>query len=107
MAYFGDVAQLVRALVCGTRSHGFESHLPHRTSERGVGELSTGRDRGSGGVRVVLGSARHVCSSCLKAAQWGVINSREREKKTVLSLTTKAKAYIEGGLSLKTYSESA
>ena len=23
-----DVAQLVRALVCGTRGRGFESHLP-------------------------------------------------------------------------------
>ena len=27
-----DVAQLVRALVCGTRGRGFESHLPPHTS---------------------------------------------------------------------------
>ena len=26
-----DVAQLVRALVCGTRGRGFESHLPPHT----------------------------------------------------------------------------
>ncbi len=26
-----DVAQLVRALVCGTRGCGFESHLPPQT----------------------------------------------------------------------------
>ena len=26
--YMADVAQLVRALVCGTRGRGFEPHLP-------------------------------------------------------------------------------
>ena len=28
-----DVAQLVRALVCGTRGRGFESHLPPKENE--------------------------------------------------------------------------
>ena len=29
-----DVAQLVRALVCGTRGRGFESHLPPHTLKK-------------------------------------------------------------------------
>ena len=29
-----DVAQLVRALVCGTRGRGFESHLPPTTIQK-------------------------------------------------------------------------
>ena len=27
-AYMVELAQLVRALVCGTRGHGFDSHIP-------------------------------------------------------------------------------
>ena len=32
-----DVAQLVRALVCGTRGRGFESHLPPKADADCVG----------------------------------------------------------------------